>query len=145
MIWHLTYAQVKCSCTEFAEVPSSVIVELGMVPPPLRCRHMSLEAIIVWRVNNSSVGQFPDIRSGSVYESGSIVHTLTIPAEPQYNGTEVVCVAVFIDGLTPVEVTPAATIIFTPTNSPDPTTVPGITCHIFYKRINSNNINYSRF
>jgi hypothetical protein len=67
-------------------------------------------------VNGSSVGQFPDIRPGFVNESGNIVYTLTIPAEPQYNGTVVECVAVFLDG-SPIEVTPAATIFFTPTDS----------------------------
>jgi hypothetical protein len=67
-------------------------------------------------VNGLAIGQFPDIRPGSVNESGTIVYTLTIPAEPQYNGTVVECVAVFLDG-SPTEETPAATIFFTPTDS----------------------------
>ena len=54
------------------------------------------------------------------------VYTLTIPAEPQYNGTVVECLAIFFDG-SPTEVTPIATILFTTTNSP--TTLPG---HIYY-------------
>jgi hypothetical protein len=72
-------------------------------------------------VNGSPRGQFPDIRSGSVNESGNIVYTLTIPAEPQYNGTVVECLAVFFDG-SPNEASPAATIFFIPTDS-----IPGIT------------------
>ena len=107
-----------------------MIVELGMATPPCRCRHTSSVVLITWRVNGSSVGQFPDIRLGSVNESGNIVYTLTIPSEPQYNGTEVVCLAVSFDGLTPTEVTPAATILFTPTNN-SPTIAPGIARHIF--------------
>ena len=87
---------------------------------------MSSEAGITWRVNGSLItnGQFPDIRSGSINENDTKVYTLTIPAELQYNGTEVVCVAVFYDGLTPAEVTPAATILFTPTNSSIPCMYP---------------------
>ena len=72
--------------------------------------HKNFNHIITWRVNGSPLGQFPDIRSGSIDENGSRVDTLTIPAEPQYNGTEVECLAVFLDG-SPTEVTPIATII----------------------------------
>ena len=97
--------------TGFAEIPANVTVELGAPTPPCRCRHTSSDANTFWRVNGSPSGQFSDIRSGSVNESGTIVHTLTIPAEPQYNGTVVVCVGVFFDG-SPTEVTPAATILF---------------------------------
>ena len=107
----------------FAEVPANVTVELGTPLPLSRCRHISSEAIITWRVNGSPVGQFPDIRSGSVNENGNRVDTLTIPAELQYNGTVVECLALFLDG-SPTEVTPIATILFTTTNSP--TTLPGI-------------------
>ena len=96
----------------FAEVPSNVTIELGTPPPPLRCRHTSSEAIITWRVNGLPLRQFPKISSGFVNENGHIVYTLTIPAEPQYNGTVVECVAIFTDG-SPTEVTPAATIMFT--------------------------------
>ena len=98
-------------------------VVLGTATPPLRCRHTSSGTFITWRVNNLAVGQFPDIRSGSVNEDGNIVHTLTIPAEPRYNGTVVECVAVFLDGSLP-EVSPAATIkfFFTLAVSPSETT-----------------------
>ena len=103
--------------TEFAEVPSNVTVELGTPPPPLRCRHTSSEAIITWSVNGSPLGLFPHIRDGSIIENGSRVDTLTIPAELQYNGTVVECLALFLDG-SPTERTPIATILFTTTNSP---------------------------
>ena len=129
---------------DFAEIPSNVSIELGTAPPPLRCRHMSLEAQIFWRVNDSPSGDFPDIRSGSINESGNIVYTLTVPGNPQYNGTMVECVAVFLNGLTQAEVTPAATILFTTTS---PTIVPGILYPwhiIWYTKVDNYN-NYSKF
>ena len=91
------------------------MVEVGTATPPFRCRHTSSDAIISWRVTGSSIGRFPDIRSGSVNEDGNRVDTLTIPAEPQYNGTVVECIAFFLTSQ--AEVSPAATIFFTPTDS----------------------------
>lgn len=41
--------------------------------------------------------QFPDITTGSNNDNGTLVNTLTIPATPEYNGTEMVCRA-FLDG-----------------------------------------------
>ena len=101
--------------TGFAEVPANVTIELGAATPPFRCHHTSSDALITWRVNGSPADRFPEIRSGSVNESGNIVSTLTIPAEPQYNGTVVECVAVLFNGF-PNEVSPAATILFIPTD-----------------------------
>ena len=129
----------------FAEIPVNVTVELGTATPPCRCRHMTSDAHISWRVNGSPSGRFPDIRPGSVNEDGTIVDTLTIPAEPQYNGTVVECVAVFFDG-SPNEVSPPATILFTTTDSLPGTThfeinptntPPGITHYILsvFKKI----------
>ena len=102
--------------TGFAEIPANVTVELGTATLPIRCHHTSSDALITWRVNGSPTGRFPDIRSGSINEDGNIVYTLTIPAELQYNGTVVECVAFFFDGSPIIEVTPAATIFFTPTD-----------------------------
>ena len=75
---------------------------------------------------------------------------LIIPAELQYNGTVVECLAVFLDG-TPTERTPIATILFTTTNLPtvtttsSPTTSPtiesGITPSILFgKEVDNNNL-----
>ena len=112
----------------FVEVPSNETVNLGSVEHVVfRCRHTSSEATISWRVNGLPVGQFPDIRTVSVSENGNIVDTLTIPAELEYNGTVVECLAIFIDG-SPTERTPAATIIFTITS---PTNAPGIVPSIY--------------
>ena len=76
-----------------------------------RCRHTSPEGIIGWRVNGSSFVQFPDITTGSINENGALVYTLTIPVWSEYNGTVVVCLALFTDG-TPPESTPPATVAF---------------------------------
>ena len=84
---------------------------MGTATPPFRCRHISSDADIIWLVNGLPVGRLPDIRSGSINEDGNRVYTLTIPAELQYNGTVVECVAFFLDG-SPTEVSPAATILF---------------------------------
>ena len=120
-------------------MPSSAIVELGAATPPFRCCHTSSVVLIFWRVNGSPASDFPNIRSGSVNESGKMVYTLTVPAEPQYNGAVVVCLAVFLDGVTQTEVTPAATILFvyTPYYScihqyivSPPTIAPGTHAHI---------------
>ena len=114
---------IMCVCPStvamFAEIPANVTIELGTALPPYRCQYTSSDAHISWRVNGSSSGLFPDIRSDSVNESGNMVYTLTIPAEPQYNGTVVECVAFFLDGSFPTEVSPPATIIllFPPTDS----------------------------
>ena len=75
-----------------------------------RCRHLSTEADITWRVNGSSVRQFPDITTGSTNNNGAIVNILTIPATLDYNGTQAVCVAFFVNG-SPPEVTPPAMLI----------------------------------
>ena len=68
-----------------------------------RCRHRSTEAFITWLVNGSSSGQFPGIIAGSIRDdvNGNIVSTLMIPARSEYNGTEVVCEAFFLNGLPP--------------------------------------------
>ena len=66
-----------------------------------RCRHRSMEAFITWLVNGSSSGKFPDIIAGSISDNGNIVSTLMIPARSEYNGTEVVCKAFFLNGSPP--------------------------------------------
>ena len=71
------------------------------------CQHQSLDAIITWQVNGSSVNQFPDAEEGGSGNMGS----LTIPSvQAEYNGTEVVCLAIFLDINTPRELTPPVTL-----------------------------------
>ena len=92
---------------EFAEYPVNVSLLIGSETKAVfRCRH-DQSAFIAWRVNDSSLEQFPNITTSSVSENGARVSILTIPARSEYNGTEVVCVAVFLGG-SPPEITPPA-------------------------------------
>ena len=95
----------------FIEIPSPVIIEVenGVeVNAVFRCRHQRLDAQIGWLMNGSSSRLYRDVMDAFIQDSnGTRVDTLTIPAIPEYNGTEVVCVATFIYGY-PREVTPPA-------------------------------------
>ena len=74
-----------------------------------RCWHPTADAI-GWRVNNLPSRDFPDSTLGSINDKGTMVNTLTIPARSEYNETEVVCLATFING-SPAEVTPSVKLI----------------------------------
>ena len=77
-----------------------------------RCRHLSSEAIIGWRVNGSPPGhgKYSYITPKPITENGTLVYTLPIPARIEYNETEVVCVAVFLIDRQ-AELTPPVTLI----------------------------------
>jgi hypothetical protein len=63
------------------------------------CRHQTADNIR-WRVNGSLVGRSPppDIIPSTIHDdNGNLVDTLTIIARPEFNVTEVVCVARFDD------------------------------------------------
>ena len=93
---------------EFAEYPVNVSLLIGSETKAVfRCRHQDQSVFIGWRVNDSSLEQFPNITTSSVTENGARVSMLIIPARSEYNGTEVVCVATFLDGSRP-EITPPA-------------------------------------
>ena len=101
-----------CCFTAFSEEPSNETINLGSVELAVcRCRHTLQEAIIGWRINGLPADMFPDIVVGSLRENGNLVHTLSIPARSEYNGTIVVCVALFTNG-SPPESTPPASVIF---------------------------------
>ena len=73
-----------------------------------RCRHQRIDSSISWQINGSSSRLYPDVVDSFIRDSNStLVDTLTIPTIPEYNGTEVACVANFFDG-SPNEVTPPA-------------------------------------
>ena len=77
-----------------------------------RCRHPTAD-IIGWSVNGSLVGRnLPrEITPSTTRDiDGRLVNTLTITAQPEYNGTEVVCVALFVDG-SPAEQTEPVTLL----------------------------------
>ena len=92
---------------DFAEVPSSVTINVSENQNVLfRCRHERPDAIITWLINETPSSRYSDVIVGSISESdGTFVDTLTIPAIPVYNGTQVVCRANFDDG-SPFETTP---------------------------------------
>ena len=97
----------------FAESPSSVTmnIENGVDREAVfRCGHQCIDAVLSWLINGSSSRLYPDVVDGFIRGNNGIrVDTLTIPAIPEYNGTDVVCVATFLDGSP--EVTPPADFI----------------------------------
>ena len=100
--------------TGFAEQPSPMLLKLGREDKAVfRCRHLSSEAIIGWRVNGSPPGhgQFSIVTPSSVSENSNLVYTLTIPARIEYNGTEVVCLAISLDGPLDLESTPPVALV----------------------------------
>ena len=66
-----------------------------------RCRHPNASDIR-WEINGELIrgrNYPPDITPGTERDDNQfLVQTLTIVAGPQYNGTEIVCVARFDDG-----------------------------------------------
>ena len=79
-----------------------------------RCRHVRLDAIIAWLINGTLSRLYPGVKDNFIQESdGTFVDTLTILATPQYNGTEVVCLASFIDGSAEERSPPVTLIIIT--------------------------------
>ena len=95
----------------FIEIPLSVTIEVenGVeVDAVFRCRYQYTEAEILWLINGSSSRQYRDVVEGFILDNnGTRVDTLTIPAIPEYNGTEVICEPSLYGG-SPPEVTPPA-------------------------------------
>ena len=92
----------------FTVTPSSITVGVNNVAV-FRCQHQSAQSIS-WRVNGSSVSGNTDITpSTNRAQDGSLTYTLMILARPTYNGTEVECIALFLDSQP--EVSPTATLI----------------------------------
>ena len=102
-------------CIGFSEYPANVTVSaVQMNPAVFQCCHSSMDVSISWTINGSPVNLFPDFNRGStINENGDTVHTLTIPARSEYNGTEVVCLAFFTDR-SPTESTPPVTLTVLP-------------------------------
>lgn len=91
----------------FKEVPQSQQVSIGDTAT-FRCRHASAD-VIRWRVDHVFVSANPstDITPDTVREGNHIVHTLTIVARQEYDGTEVECVARFDDHSPDEQTSPA--------------------------------------
>ena len=113
---YVSHADSTITSSDFAESPSSVTIEVenGVERDAVfRCRHQGRDAVISWLMNGSSSRLYPGAVDSFIRDSnGTRVDTLTIPAIPEYNGTEVVCVANLFDG-SPIEVTPPAHLIIT--------------------------------
>ena len=88
--------------TGFSEIPMTVEIENGhgtQQEVMFRCRHQRTDAVIGWRLNGLPHGHYPGVLDGSIREiNNTLVYTLTIPVRSEYNGTEVVCLALFSDG-----------------------------------------------
>jgi hypothetical protein len=81
-----------------------------MAAVTFRCRYEP-QVLIIWRVNGMQFrsSTHPGIESDAVtHDNGSVTEILTIPNNPLYNGTQVVCEA-YPEG--PREVTPVAILI----------------------------------
>ena len=84
---------------DFAEGPSNITLLLGseVEVAVFRCQHQLLNRDISWRVNGTLLSHFSDITRGSIRENDAKTETLIIPARSEYNGTEVVCLAISAD------------------------------------------------
>ena len=87
-------------CTDFTITPSQQVVGVGQ-DAVFRCHHPNTR-FIFWRINESttveegSPGPSGIIAGRTLGGSGTVTDfTLTIIAQPIYNGTEIVCIAIF--------------------------------------------------
>ena len=86
----------------FVEYPSNITLLFeSETVAAFRCRHQSIDAVIVWRVNGSSFGVFPGANTFTVNTDSTPVYTLTIPVTIENNQTEVVCQAPLLNETTP--------------------------------------------
>ena len=86
----------------FSEIPSNITLLIGSDEEAIfRCSHESVGVDVAWLINGTFIQnvQLPDVVIAFVNENGTKVHTLSIPARSEYNGTEVVCIANFVDAL----------------------------------------------
>ena len=90
----------------FTITPSPQVVGVGQ-RAVFRCHHLTANAIS-WKWNGSVVidgSPPPGIVLGMTMDGNKNVHTQSIVAQPNYNETEVVCVAVFVGSSMPDEET----------------------------------------
>ena len=90
---------IICICVAFTVSPSSQVVGVGQ-QAVFRCQNLNAD-IIAWHVNElqelitvNNQPEDPGITVGISLDG--TLNTLTIVAQSNYNGTIVVCVAVFI-------------------------------------------------
>ena len=93
----------------FLEIPVSQTINVGETAH-FRCRHATAD-VITWKINDSLIdnNNLPlGITPSADGEGGGVVYTLSIIGRPEYNGTKIVGVAVFISSLSNDETIPAA-------------------------------------
>ena len=95
-------------CTDFTIIPSSQVVGAGQ-QAVFRCLHLTAVAIL-WKVNGTVVSEHNpprDVTTGRTLDGNRIVtgYTPTITAQLNYNETEIVCVAVFVNNSILIEET----------------------------------------
>lgn len=81
-------------------MPSPITVVFG-AEATFRCQHVSAD-VIDWKVNGRSLENYipPNVTKHSFSSPGGFIHTLSILALEDYNGTNVECVAItFLDEL----------------------------------------------
>ena len=87
--------------------PTGLTVAQGQVAT-FHCQHSTAD-VIGWRLNDTALNGHDSsfvrsVASSTSHSDGVIRYTLTIAALPEYNQTEIECVALFLDG-SPVEYT----------------------------------------
>ena len=90
-------------------MPASQTINVGETAD-FRCSHATAD-FITWKLNGTMINNndLPlGITPGSITEGGVLVYTLSIIGQPEYNGTTVVGVAKFFNGLSDDESFPAA-------------------------------------
>ena len=90
-------------------MPVSQTINVGETAV-FRCRHATAD-FITWKLNNDLIdnNNLPvGIAPRSDGEGGGVVYTLSIIGRPDYNGTIVVGVAKFFNGLSDDKTIPAA-------------------------------------
>ena len=90
----------------FVEEPLSLNVAIGE-EAVFRCEHRSADAI-VWRINETSLIDFPGLHDDFIDENVGSFNTLTVTALPKYNTTVVQCVAAFLSDSSQQELTSTA-------------------------------------
>ena len=99
--------------TAFIEQPTTILKAPG-TQAIFRCRHEDASVHIGWQVNGTSIGQVmnSNIIPGTIRdEKGHLVDVLTILALPEYNNTEVRCLAITLIPNITTELTPIAKLI----------------------------------
>ena len=91
--------------------PSSVNKTVEQGEAVFCCQHRNSDAIIIWRVNGTSIISRDNITEWRVpVGDGHFISSLSIATLPGFNNTTIECGAVFFDG-SPLQFTPPVTLL----------------------------------